>query len=168
MLRFAFAGRVSTEDHQDEEASRGWPISGARQLIEPYGGVIVAEFFARVLPLPALVASASGGASTSRAGYTEPRVGGSARRRGRTACYGNQFRLTFPTITHYGVELWVPEVEGPVARDSEAHETMMSLFGGMSGRTEPHQIGRPDGHARYDRTGGSLPGGSSAVWLPAS
>ena len=30
------------------------------------------------------------------------------------AFYGNQFGLTFPVFTHYGVELWVPEVGGAV------------------------------------------------------
>jgi len=43
--RFAFLGRVSTEDNQDPEASRNWQLSRANGLIEPYGGVIVAEYF---------------------------------------------------------------------------------------------------------------------------
>ena len=37
-----------------------------------------------------------------------------------------------PVFTHYGVELWVPEVGGPVDPDSEAHDLIMSVFGGMS------------------------------------
>lgn len=44
-MRFAFYGRVSTEDHQDPEASRGWQLRRARALIEPRGGRIAAEFF---------------------------------------------------------------------------------------------------------------------------
>ena len=40
-LRFAFYGRVSTEDNQDPEASRNWQRSRALSLIEPAGGVIV-------------------------------------------------------------------------------------------------------------------------------
>jgi len=43
--RFAFWGRVSTEDHQDSASSRGWQMTRARSLIEPHGGQIVAEFF---------------------------------------------------------------------------------------------------------------------------
>ena len=36
-----------------------------------------------------------------------------------------------PVFTHYGVELWVPEVGGPIDPDSEAHDLIMSVFGGM-------------------------------------
>src|SRR2546427_655845 len=48
------------------------------------------------------------------------------------AFYGNQFGLTFPVITHYGVALWVPEVGGAIDPGSEAHDLVMMLFGGMS------------------------------------
>ena len=48
------------------------------------------------------------------------------------AFYGNQYSLTMPVFTHYGVELWVPEVGGPIDPDSEAHDLIMSVFGGMS------------------------------------
>lgn len=48
------------------------------------------------------------------------------------AFYGNQFGLTFPAFTHYDVGLWVPEVGGAVDPGSEAHDLVMSLYGGMS------------------------------------
>jgi DNA invertase Pin-like site-specific DNA recombinase len=44
----------------------------------------------------------------------------------------NQFGLTFPVFTHYGVSLWVPEVGGRIDPGSEAHDMVMSIFGGMS------------------------------------
>lgn len=44
-MRFAFYGRVSTEDHQDPEASRNWQFTRARGLIEPAGHEIVTEYF---------------------------------------------------------------------------------------------------------------------------
>ena len=44
MTRFAFYGRVSTEDQQDPEASRAWQLARARTLSERHGE-IVAEFF---------------------------------------------------------------------------------------------------------------------------
>ncbi|KPI11474.1 Recombinase [Actinobacteria bacterium OK074] len=48
------------------------------------------------------------------------------------AFYGNQYSLTLPVFTHYGVTLWVPEVGGPIDPDSEAHDLVMSVFGGVS------------------------------------
>lgn len=52
--RFAFAGRVSTEDNQDPKSSRAWQLSRAESLIVPCNGVIVDEFFdighSRALP----------------------------------------------------------------------------------------------------------------------
>ncbi|MGW3170962.1 hypothetical protein [Streptomyces sp. NPDC001153] len=45
MIRFAFAGRCSTEDLQDPEASRNWQLTRARALIEPADGQIVTEYF---------------------------------------------------------------------------------------------------------------------------
>ncbi|HKS51777.1 MAG TPA: recombinase family protein, partial [Pseudonocardiaceae bacterium] len=48
------------------------------------------------------------------------------------AFYGNQYGLTFPVFVHYGVALWVPEVGGAIDPESEAHDLVMSVFGGMS------------------------------------
>lgn len=48
------------------------------------------------------------------------------------AFYGNQYGLTFPLFEHYGVPLWVPEVGGPIDPANEAHDLVMSVFGGMS------------------------------------
>lgn len=43
-MRFAFYGRVSTEDQQDPAASRNWQLARAQALIEHHGEA-VAEFF---------------------------------------------------------------------------------------------------------------------------
>ena len=48
------------------------------------------------------------------------------------AFYGGQFALTFPVLTHFHVALWVPEVGGAVDPGSEAHDLVMTLFGGLS------------------------------------
>jgi hypothetical protein len=45
MIKFAFYGRVSTEDQQDPESSRAWQLTRSLALIGSRGGVIVAEFF---------------------------------------------------------------------------------------------------------------------------
>jgi site-specific DNA recombinase len=133
VLNFAFLGRCSTEDQQDPESSRGWQRNRALALIEPHGGVVVAEFFdvgqSRSIPWqrrPQASALLKALRDPNR-GFTAVVIGEPHR-----AFYGNQFGLTFPLFTHYGVELWVPEVGGPLDPDNEAHDLVMSVFGGMS------------------------------------
>ena len=48
------------------------------------------------------------------------------------AFYGNQFGLTFPVFVHWNIGLWVPEIGGKVDPGSDAHDLVMSLYGGMS------------------------------------
>jgi DNA invertase Pin-like site-specific DNA recombinase len=133
MIRFAFYGRVSTEDQQDPESSKQWQLHRSRQLIEPAGGVIVTEFFdigqSRSLPWKRRPEAASLLATIARPnrGFDAVVIGEPQR-----AFYGNQFGLTFPVFTHYGVGLWVPEVGGAIDPGSEAHDLVMTLFGGMS------------------------------------
>ena len=104
-----------------------------RALIEPVGGVIVAEYFdigqSRSLPW-----SRRPEASRLLADVRDPNRGFTAVVIGepQRAFYGNQFSLTFPVLVHYGVALWVPEVGGPIDPGSEAHDMLMNLFGGMS------------------------------------
>ena len=132
-MRFAFYGRVSTEDQQDPTSSRNWQLARSRQLIEPVGGEIGEEFFdigqSRSLPWSRrpeaarlLKALADPGRTFDGVVIGEP----------QRAFYGNQFGLTFPVFVHYGVQLWVPEVGGAVDPGSDAHEIVMSLYGGMS------------------------------------
>ncbi len=45
---------------------------------------------------------------------------------------GGQFQLVDPRLTHYRIELWVPDLGGRIDPDSEGHEMLMSLFGGLS------------------------------------
>ena len=132
MTRFAFYGRVSTEDQQDPAASRAWQLDRSRKLIEGVG-TIVEEFFdigqSRSLPWKRRPE-----ASRLLEAFSDPQrrfdavVIGEPQR----AFYGHQFGLTFPVFTHYGVALWVPEVGGAVDPGSEAHDLVMTLFGGMS------------------------------------
>jgi len=129
----AFYGRVSTEDQQDPEASRGWQLSRAKQLMAPTGAAVVEEFFdvgtSRSLPWkrrPEASRLLSMLSNPDR-GFDGVVIGEPQR-----AFYGNQFGLTFPVFTHYGVQLWVPEVGGPIDPGSEAHDLVMTLFGGMS------------------------------------
>ena len=131
--RFGFLGRVSTEDNQDPEASYNWQKSRSRALIEPAGGIIVAEYFdigqSRSLPWkrrPRAAQLLADLADPGR-GFDAVVIGEPQR-----AFYGNQYSLVMPIFAHYGVQLWVPEVGGPIDPDSEAHDLIMSVFGGLS------------------------------------
>ena len=139
MKRIAFYGRVSTEDQQDPEASRQWQLSRARSLIDPHGQ-IVEEYFdvgeSRSIPWKRRPE-----ASRLLRAIAEPNrpfdavVIGEPQR----AFYGTQFGDTFPLFVHFGVELWVPEIGGPVAPTSDAHDLIMNLYGGM-GKGERNRI----------------------------
>ncbi len=132
-MNFGFYGRVSTEDQQDPAASRAWQKSRATTLIQPAGGKIVREFFdiglSRSIPWkrrPEATALLSALKDPHR-GFDAIVIGEPQR-----AFYGNQYGLTFPLFVHYGVQLWVPEVGGAIDPESEAHDLVMSVFGGMS------------------------------------
>src|SRR5215467_7108112 len=132
-IRFASWERVSTEDRQDPESSRAWQYARGKALIEPHGGVIVAEFFdidkSRSIPPQRrpeasrlLAALADPGRGFEAVVVGEP----------QRAFYGNQFGNTYPLFEHYGVPLWVPEVGGPIDPNNEAHDMIMSTFGSLS------------------------------------
>jgi len=133
--RFAFSGRVSTEDWQDPVTSRARQLQQAMMLTAGHG-VIVAEFFdigeSRELPwarrpqAAALVAQ-----------LVDPERGWDAIVIGEyeRAFYGSQYASMAPLFEHYGVSLWVPEVGGRVDWHGEDHEqTMVAL--GLSSKRE--------------------------------
>jgi site-specific DNA recombinase len=132
-VRFAFLGRVSTEDQQDPESSRAWQLSRARALIEPKGGEIVEEYFdigqSRSLPWQRRPRAGAllDELKNPQRGFEAVVIGEPQR-----AFYGNQFGLIFPLFDHYGVQLWVPEVGGALDPNNEAHDLVMSVYGGMS------------------------------------
>ncbi len=131
-MRFAFYGRVSTEDQQDPDASKNWQLGRSRALIGKVGE-IVTEYFdigqSRSIPWKRRP-KASGLLDVLKnpdRGFEAVVIGEPQR-----AFYGNQYGLTYPVFAHYGVQLWVPEVGGAIDPESEAHDLIMSVFGGMS------------------------------------
>jgi site-specific DNA recombinase len=134
-LRFAFYGRVSTEDWQDPVTSWARQLQQAVMLVAGRG-TIVAEFFdcgqsrmlawARRPQAAALVAVL---ADPGR-GWDAIVIGEYER-----AFYGSQYALMAPLFEHYGVQLWMPEVGGRVDFRAEDHEqTMLAL--GLSSKRE--------------------------------
>ncbi|KAE8764686.1 recombinase family protein [Georgenia thermotolerans] len=162
-MDLAFLGRVSTEDAQDPEASRMWQLARARDLVGPLGHRIVVEFFdvgqSRSLPWKRRPEAS---ALLEEIKRPDRRFDGIVIGEPQRAFYGHQFAMTFPVLTYYGCALFVPEVGGRVDPDSEAHEIMMGLFGGMSKgersriqkrtRTAMHELA-----ARTDRRLGGRP-----------
>lgn len=125
--------RTSTDDQQSPEDSRRWQLDIAQRLVAAAGGAIVAVYHdfdvSRELPWARrpeasrlLIEAAGSSRAWSALVIAEP----------QRAFSGGQFQLVFPQLTHYGVELWVPELGGRIDPDSEGHEMLMSLFGGLS------------------------------------
>ena len=130
---FAAYVRTSTEDNQSPDDSKRWQLALAEQLIRPHGGAVTAVYHdinvSRSLPWPRrpeasrlLADAADPGRCWHRLVIGEP----------QRAFSGPQFQLVFPVLCHHQVELWVPEIGGAVDPDSEAHDLVMSLFGGLS------------------------------------
>lgn len=133
-VRFAFYGRVSTEDYQDPVTSLARQRDQATALVAGHGQV-VAEFFdigqsrmlawARRPQAAALVAEL---ADPGR-GWDAIVIGEYER-----AFYGSQYASMAPLFEHYGVELWAPEIGGRIDFGSESHEQAMTSLGLQSKR----------------------------------
>ena len=133
-LRFAFYGRVSTEDWQDPVTSRARQRDQGAALIAGHGR-IVAEFFdtgysrtlawARRPQAAALVAAL---ADPDR-GWDAVVIGEYER-----AFYGGQYASMAPLFEHYGIQLWTPEVGGRIDFHAEDHEETMLALGRQSKR----------------------------------
>ncbi|GAA0682333.1 hypothetical protein GCM10010193_40090 [Kitasatospora atroaurantiaca] len=133
-LRFAFYGRVPTEDHQDPATSRAWQLQRAEAVVSGHGR-IVAQYFdighSRVLPWarrPEAAALVADLADPDR-GFDAVIIGSSER-----AFYGNQFTVMAPLFEHLGVALWVPELGGVVDPKIAGHEELMVLLGILAKR----------------------------------
>jgi site-specific DNA recombinase len=133
-LRFAFYGRVSTEDWQDPVTSRARQREQAEALVRGHGHV-VAEFFdegesrtvawgrrPQAAALVALLADLCRGWDAIVVGEYE-----------RAFC-GSQYALMAPLFEHYGVQLWMPEAGGRVDFASEHDEQAMTMLGLSSKR----------------------------------
>ena len=133
-LRFAFYGRVSTEDHQDPVTSRARQRDQADALVAGQGR-IVAEYFdigqSRALSWARRPQAAALLAAMADPGREfDAIVIGEYER----AFYGGQYAQIAPLFEHYGIQLWAPETGGPVDFQADEHEQMMLALGWQSKR----------------------------------
>jgi len=133
-LRFAFYGRMSTEDHQDPVSSLGWQLDFARELVTGHGR-IVAQFFdvgysrRRAWPNRPEAAALLAAIANPEREFDAIVVGEYER-----AFFGDQLILMMPKFQQHRVQLWLPELDGPVDIDDPAHLTVIRLLGAQSKR----------------------------------
>ncbi|MFB9693092.1 recombinase family protein [Amorphoplanes digitatis] len=133
-VRFAFYGRISTSEYQDPVSSRAWQIESA-QRVTAGRGRIVTEFFdtgaSRSMPwrkrrqAAALLAAA---AEPDR-GFDAVVVGEFER-----AFAGGEARRIIDTLQGYGVQVWLPETDGPVDLTDPDHRALLMMLGHQSQR----------------------------------
>lgn len=134
LLRFAFYGRDSTEDFQDRLSSSRWQRDFAEDLIADRGR-ITAEFFdsgvSRRIPWPERPQASLLLAALARPdrGFDAIVVGEFER-----AFYADQYAQLAPVFAEHHVQLWLPELDGPVDPTDELHMSLLALLGVHSRR----------------------------------
>ncbi|MBG0568013.1 recombinase family protein [Actinoplanes sp. NEAU-A11] len=133
-LRFAFYGRISTSEYQDPVSSRAWQLEAAQRLVAGRGRIVV-EFFdpgaSRSLPwVKRPQAAALLTAAAARDREFDAVVVGEFER----AFAGGEARRVIETLRGFGVQLWLPEVEGPINLDEPDHRALLMLLGHQSQR----------------------------------
>jgi DNA invertase Pin-like site-specific DNA recombinase len=133
-LRFAFYGRTSTAEYQDPATSKSWQLEAARGLITGCG-VIVVEFFdigcsrrEPWLDRPQAAALLAAIARPDR-GFDAIVVGEYER-----AFAAGQFDKMAALFERHGVQVWLPEANGPVEVGSVMHQALMAVLGAQSQR----------------------------------
>jgi DNA invertase Pin-like site-specific DNA recombinase len=133
-LRFAFYGRMSTVEYQDRVTSRHWQLDCASDLVSGHGA-IVTEYFDvgcsrrrswRRRPQSAALLAALG---DPRRGFDAIVVGEYDR-----AFSGSQLLHLVPLLEQHGVQLWLPETDGPVDSHNPTHQALIMLLGAQSKR----------------------------------
>ncbi|MEV1119185.1 recombinase family protein [Actinosynnema sp. NPDC049800] len=128
-LRFLFYGRASTREHQDPRTSRAWQLDVSRRLTGGHG-VIVGEYFevgcSRQVPWHLRPRAA---AMLRYIAANSDRVDAVVVGEYERAFLGtSQVRELRAVLERYGVQLWLPEAEGPVDFDNPAHEALLALL----------------------------------------
>ncbi|MBB5803473.1 DNA invertase Pin-like site-specific DNA recombinase [Saccharothrix ecbatanensis] len=132
-LRFLFYGRASTHEHQDPRTSRAWQLDVSRRLTDGHG-LITGEYFevgcSRQVPWHLRPrAAAMLRYIAANADLVDAVVVGEYE---RAFLDGAQVRELRAVLEQYGVQLWLPEAEGPVDFANPAHEALLSLLSARS------------------------------------
>ncbi len=133
-LRFAFYGRMSTEEYQDRVTSLRWQREMAEETIAGRG-LIVVEYFdegwsRRVSWCERPAAAALLDAVRSPGRSFDAVVVGEYER----AFCDDQFQSVSATLREHGVQVWLPEAGGLVDWDSPTHRALVLLLGAQSRR----------------------------------
>ncbi|MFL6120832.1 recombinase family protein [Actinophytocola sp.] len=133
-MRFAFYGRMSTEDFQDYVTSRAWQRNAADELVTGKG-VVVVEFFDRGCSRR-VGWSDRPEAGVLLAALADPDRGFDAVVVGEyeRAFFGDQLTALLPVFARHGVQLWLPETNGPVDAADPVHRALTMLLGAQSKR----------------------------------
>lgn len=133
-LRFAFYRRMSTLEFQDRTTSWGWQQEVAEETIRGHGVIVAAYFdegFSRRLPWSERAAAAQlmAAAEHPNRSFDAVVIGEYER-----AFYGDQFNAVVTTLRAHGIQLWLPETNGPVNLDDPVHQALMLLLGSQARR----------------------------------
>jgi hypothetical protein len=128
-VRFLFYGRASTREHQDPRTSRAWQLDVSRRLTGEHGR-IMGEYFevgcSRQVPWHLRPrAAAMLRYIAANADRVDAVVVGEYE---RAFLDGAQVRELRAVLERYGVQLWLPEAEGPVDFDNPTHEALLALL----------------------------------------
>jgi DNA invertase Pin-like site-specific DNA recombinase len=125
---------MSTVEFQDRTTSLGWQREVSEETIRGHG-VIVAEYFdegcSRRLPWRERPAAAQliAAAEHPNRSFDAVVIGEYER-----AFYGDQFNAVLTTLQEQGIQLWLPEADGPVNLDDPVHRALLLLLGSQSRR----------------------------------
>jgi DNA invertase Pin-like site-specific DNA recombinase len=133
-LRFAFYGRTSTARRRDRASSQGWQRDMADDLIAGRGQVVAVYFDAgtsRRLPWSRRPQAAQLMAEIARPTRTiDAIVIGEYER----AFIGTQFATIDAWCVRHRIQLWLPEMGGPIDLGNRDHRALLSLLATQSQR----------------------------------
>ncbi|MFI5615569.1 recombinase family protein [Amycolatopsis sp. NPDC051903] len=133
-LRFAFYGRTSTLRHQDRVSSHGWQHDMADHLITGHGRIIADYFDAgtsRRTPWPQRPQAAQ---LMTMIASTDPAIDAIVVGEYERAFTEGQFATIYAWCTRHGIQLWLPETDGPVDLGNRDHRALMALLATQSQR----------------------------------